>query len=76
MAKGKPKGGKRPGAGRKAKPVREQQATLLVRGSQEWRRFVDKLAEHDRASSLAEVVDRALEAYAKAVGYPGEVPRR
>ncbi len=46
----------------KAKP---KPNILVIRGSQEWRDWLIRAAEEDRAQSVAELVDRALELYAR-----------
>jgi hypothetical protein len=46
-----------------------------VRGSKEWKAWVERLAEFDRAS-LPDLVDRALVAYAKQIKFRDAPPRR
>lgn len=76
VAKRKAWGGHRQGAGRKPDPAKPSRSILGIGGTPEWRAFVDRFAEFGRAASAAELIDRALEHYAKAQGYPGPIPRR
>ena len=48
---------------------------LSVRGSQDWRAWVGRLADHSRLK-VADVIDRALLAYAKQEGFDEPAPRR
>jgi hypothetical protein len=61
-------GGKREGAG--GKPV------TMVRSSTEWKQALEALADWDRCTSLAELLDRAVASYARERGYPGQIPKR
>ena len=46
-----------------------------IRGSQEWRDWVGRLADHNRLK-VADVIDRALVAYARQEGFTEPAPRR
>jgi hypothetical protein len=46
-----------------------------VRGSEDWKGWVERLAEFDR-SSLPDLLDRALVAYAKQIKFKDAPPRR
>ncbi len=48
---------------------------LSIRGSGEWRDWVGRLADHNRLK-VADVIDRALLAYAKQEGFNEPAPRR
>jgi hypothetical protein len=50
-------------------------AMPAVRGSAPWREWVRGLLEHDR-SDWPDLVDKALVAYAKSIGYKEAAPRR
>jgi hypothetical protein len=59
------------------KPAKQPKGFAMppVRGSEAWRGWVDRLIDHDR-SSWPDLVDKALVAYAKAVGFKEAPPRR
>jgi hypothetical protein len=46
-----------------------------MRGSPEWKAWLEKLARFDR-SSVSDVADRAIAAYARTIGFPDEPPPR
>jgi hypothetical protein len=48
---------------------------VQVRGSAEWKAWVERLAARDRAS-VADLTDRALAAYARQIGFAEEPPER
>ena len=48
---------------------------IQVRGSPEWKRWLEELAEFDR-SNLADICDRSIAAYARAIGFPKPPPPR
>ena len=48
---------------------------LSIRGSTEWREWLGRLADHSRLK-VADVIDRALLAYAKQEGFSEPAPRR
>ncbi len=50
-------------------------AMPAVRGSEEWRAWVERLIDHDR-TSWPDLVDRALAAYAKSVNFEEPPPKR
>jgi hypothetical protein len=68
MAKKKP--------GPKPDPDRVRSAAIMLRGRPEWREWVERLAEFDRAPSLNELFDRALVIYARHVGFAEAAPKR
>lgn len=68
----KPKG--RPGP--KPDPTRVRDATTMVRSSAAWKAFLEQLAEYDRATSVSELIDRAVIRYAREIGFKGEMPKR
>jgi hypothetical protein len=75
----KPKGhgGKRTGAGRKPETAeRVRKAVTMVRSSDSWKEAVGKFAEWDRATSVSELIDRAVVEYARARGYAQPIPKR
>lgn len=55
---------------------RRRDAVLMTRGTPEWKSWVIRLAEADRASSMPELIDRALIAYAEHVKFPEVPPKR
>ena len=46
-----------------------------IRGSEEWREWVGRLADHSRLK-VADVIDRALIVYARQEGFNEPAPRR
>jgi hypothetical protein len=48
---------------------------VTLKGSPEWKAWVDELATFDR-SSVAALIDRALAHYGKAIGFRKEAPER
>lgn len=72
----KPKGGKREGSGRRPEGDRKRAAVTAIRSSEEWKSELESLAEWDRATTVAELIDRAVAYYAKERGYPGSMPMR
>jgi hypothetical protein len=49
---------------------------LVIRSGPEWREWLKELAEHDRAGSVANCIDRATAAYARQVGFKKGAPPR
>jgi hypothetical protein len=72
MAKTKKAGG----AASKPEPARVRSAVLMIRGTPDWKAWVEELAEADRSPSLNELIDRALVAYARQVKFPKPAPNR
>jgi hypothetical protein len=68
MAKKKAATGRKPAADRLG-------IVVTLKGSPEWKAWVDKLATFDR-SSVAALIDRALAHYGKAIGFGEEAPER
>jgi hypothetical protein len=68
MAEGVVKEGRRPN--------RIRSARVLVRTLPEWKGWIGRLAEHDGAASVAELMDRAMVAYGQKVRFPERAPRR
>lgn len=50
--------------------------SLVVRGSVEWREWLREAADHDRAQSVADYLDRAAAAYARQIGFKKGAPKR
>lgn len=48
---------------------------IQVRGSAEWKQWLEELAEFDR-STIADISDRAIAAYARQIGFPKPPPPR
>lgn len=69
----KPKGSGR--TGRPPKAEGAKQNVLSIRGTAEWRDWLGRLSDHCRLRS-ADVIDRALIAYARAEGFAEPAPRR
>jgi hypothetical protein len=68
MAKKKP--------GPKPDPQRVREAVTAIRSSDAWKAYVEELAEFDRATSVSELMDRAIVAYAKQLGFKKSPPKR
>ena len=64
----------------KKKPGYEEKrvrtAVIALRSRPEWRDWVERLAEFERTSSLNELFDRAIVAYARQVGFKEVAPKR
>jgi hypothetical protein len=60
----------------KAEVNRLRAAVTFIRSTEEWKGWIERLAEHDRASSVAELMDRAVVQYAKKVKFDEPPPRR
>jgi len=57
-------------------PAKQPKGVLpAVRGSDEWRAWVERLAEFDRVS-FPILIDRALAEYAKGIGFAEPPPKR
>jgi hypothetical protein len=62
--------------GRPKGPAESPKGNVLsIRGSQEWRAWVGRLADHSRLK-VADVIDRALLTYAKQEAFDEPAPRR
>lgn len=59
----------------KAKTVRVRTDAINIRCMPDFKRWVDQMAEADRCS-LAELIDRALTAYASKIKFTTPAPRR
>ncbi len=55
---------------------RTRPAVAFIRCRPEWKEAAERLAEHDHAPSLADVIDRAVASYARQVGFPEPIPKR
>lgn len=55
---------------------RVRNAVTLVRSTDPWKEAVEAFADWDRASSVSELVDRAIVAYARERGYDKPFPKR
>lgn len=51
-------------------------ATVPIRSTAAWKTWAEGFMEWDRAPSMADLVDRALVAYARERKYPEPAPRR
>lgn len=60
----------------KREPKRTREAATFIRSSEEWKQWIERLAEFDRGSSVADLLDRAAVAYAKKIGFDEPAPRR
>jgi hypothetical protein len=60
---------------RKGRDMAPRPIALTVRGRDEWKAWVRRLAAADR-SSLNELVDRALARYAREIGFKESPPER
>jgi hypothetical protein len=58
------------------KEHRVRTAVIALRSRPEWRDWVERLAEFERTSSLNELFDRAIVAYARQVGFKEVAPKR
>jgi hypothetical protein len=72
MAKSK----KKAEPGPRSEPVRVRSAVLMIRGTPEWKAWVEELMEADRSPSLNELIDRALVAYARQIKFSKPAPKR
>lgn len=68
----KPKG--KPGP--KPDPSRVRTGVTTIRSMPDWKSTLEELAEYDRASSVGELVDRAIVAYARSIKFPKQFPKR
>jgi hypothetical protein len=50
-------------------------ATTPIRSTEAWKAWVEELAQFDR-STVSDVVDHALVAYARSIGFPKIAPQR
>ena len=78
LSEGAASGAKPKGSGRTGRPPKVEGAkhnVLSIRGTAEWRAWLGRLSEHCRLKS-ADVIDRALIAYAKVEGFAEPAPRR
>jgi hypothetical protein len=63
----------RAGKARRKSPAKQPRATLYaIKGQPAWKAWVDELAAFDRLS-VPDVIDRALVAYARSIGF-GKLP--
>jgi hypothetical protein len=60
----------------KSEPSRVREAVTFIRSSDEWKAFVEEFRDWDRATSTAELIDRAIAFYARERGYPKVAPKR
>jgi hypothetical protein len=54
----------------------ERVAMVTIRGTEDWRSWLSRLAEYDRSTSISEMMDRALVAYARQIGFKEMPPKR
>ena len=62
--------------GPKPDPSKVRSAVLMVRGMPAWKAWVEELADHDRAGSIGDLLDRALVSYAREINFPKPAPKR
>lgn len=60
---------------KQGEPTRPAHPIFSIRGSSEWKAWVDKLADHVRLRS-ADLIDQALVEYAKTHGFEEKPPKR
>jgi hypothetical protein len=48
----------------------------MIRGTPDWKAWVEELAEFDRAPSLNDLIDRAVVAYARDIKFGQPPPKR
>ena len=58
------------------KEQRVRTAVTAIRSRPEWKDWVERLAEFDRAPSLNDLFDRAMVIYARHVGFNEVPPKR
>lgn len=58
----------------KAEPADRKPMVVQMRGSEEWKAWVEGLAARDKFT-IAKLIERAIEKHAKDTGYP-DAPRR
>jgi hypothetical protein len=58
------------------KAARVRGSVTFLRSTEEWKAAVERFAEWDRATTVTELVDRAVASYARERGYPEPIPRR
>ena len=63
-------------AGPKPDPSRIRDAVTAVRSSAAWKEYVERLAEFDRAPSVADLLDRSIVIYARERGFDEAPPKR
>jgi hypothetical protein len=60
----------------RSKPAADRKSiAVTIKGSPEWKEWIDGLAEHCRLD-VAKVIDLAVVEYAKAEGYDPKAPQR
>lgn len=62
-------------SGAPAKATERPGIVVTLKGSQEWKAWVDDLANHCR-TDVSKLIDSALVDYAKARGFTTEAPKR
>lgn len=62
--------------GPKPDPARVRSEAVMLRGRPEWKEWLGRLAEFDRAPSMNELFDRAITAYARDIGFKEAAPKR
>jgi hypothetical protein len=58
------------------KEQRVRTAVTAIRSRPEWKEWVERLADFERAPSLNDLFDRALVAYARQIGFKEVAPKR
>lgn len=75
VAKKRADADREPRGPRKSRDAEPRPIALTIRGRDEWKEWVKRLADADR-SSLNELVDRALARYAREIGFKDMPPER
>ena len=50
-------------------------SATAIRSRPEWKEWIERLADFDRASRLNDLIDRAMVVYARHFGFPEVVPK-
>lgn len=61
--------------GEAAKEWTSKPLVIQMRGSLEWKQWLEELAEFDR-STVSDIIDRAIAAHARTIGFPKAPPPR
>ena len=63
-------------AGSSPTPERVSTSMLMVRSTVEWKAEIEAFAAFDRATTISELIDRAVANYARHQAYDRPIPRR
>ena len=64
-----------PGAGRKPSGRPRKAVAVTLKGSEEWKAWIESLARHSRLD-VSKLIDRAVIDFAKREGFEPEAPER